>query len=98
MRQDDDRVERVGWMVKSSRRHVGWENCSSVGRTLWLSGRVRYLPPEMSQARIPLYPLQKDLEQVLHSQLNIAHRRVNSYTVNSVVGRACEWLMLREAL
>ena len=24
---DDDRVERVGWMVKSSRRCVGWEDC-----------------------------------------------------------------------
>ena len=27
VRQDDDRVERVGWMVKSSRRYVGWEDC-----------------------------------------------------------------------
>ena len=28
VRQDDDRVERVGWMVKSSRRYVGWRgNC-----------------------------------------------------------------------
>ena len=27
MREDDDRVERVGWMVKSSRRYVGWEDC-----------------------------------------------------------------------
>jgi len=26
MRQDDDRVERVGWMVKTSRRYVGWED------------------------------------------------------------------------
>jgi len=26
-RQDDNRVERVGWMVKSSRRYVGWEDC-----------------------------------------------------------------------
>jgi len=25
VRQDVDRVERVGWMVKSSRRYVGWE-------------------------------------------------------------------------
>ena len=25
-RQDNDRVERVGWMVKSSRRYVGWED------------------------------------------------------------------------
>ena len=25
VRQDDDRVERVGWMVESSQRHVGWE-------------------------------------------------------------------------
>jgi len=27
VRQDDDQVERVGWMVKSSRRYVGWEDC-----------------------------------------------------------------------
>ena len=27
VRQDDDRVERVGWIVKSSRRYVGWEDC-----------------------------------------------------------------------
>ena len=27
VRQDGDRVERVGWMVKSSRRYVGWEDC-----------------------------------------------------------------------
>jgi len=26
VRQDDDRVERVGWMVKSSRKYVGWED------------------------------------------------------------------------
>ena len=25
VRQDDARVERVGWMVKSSRRYVVWE-------------------------------------------------------------------------
>ena len=23
--QDDDRVERVGWMVKISRMYMGWE-------------------------------------------------------------------------
>jgi len=27
VRQDDDRVERVDWMVKSSRSYVGWEDC-----------------------------------------------------------------------
>ena len=27
VRQDDNRVERVGWMVKSWRRYVGWEDC-----------------------------------------------------------------------
>ena len=27
VRQDDDRVERVSWMVKSWRRNVGWEDC-----------------------------------------------------------------------
>jgi len=27
VRQEDDRVERVGWMVKSSQNYVGWEDC-----------------------------------------------------------------------
>ena len=27
VRQDDDRVEHVGWMVKSLRRYVGREDC-----------------------------------------------------------------------
>ena len=27
VRHDDDRVERVGWMTKSARRYVGWEDC-----------------------------------------------------------------------
>ena len=27
VKQDDDRVEGVGWMVKSSRRYMGWEDC-----------------------------------------------------------------------
>ena len=26
VRQEDDRVERVCWMVKSSRRYAGWED------------------------------------------------------------------------
>ena len=29
VRQDDDRVERVGWMVKSSRRYVGWKTAGN---------------------------------------------------------------------
>ena len=40
MRQDDDRVERVGWMVKSLQRYVGWEDWRELqvrGRTLkWM--------------------------------------------------------------
>jgi len=27
VRQNNDRVERIGRMVKSSRRYVGWEDC-----------------------------------------------------------------------
>ena len=27
VRTEVDRVERVGWMVKSSRRYLGWECC-----------------------------------------------------------------------
>jgi len=31
VRQDDDRLERVGWMVKSSRRYVSWEDWRDSG-------------------------------------------------------------------
>ena len=34
VRQDDDRVERVGWMVKSSRRYVGWEDAKPESKQL----------------------------------------------------------------
>ena len=27
VRQEEDHVERVGWMVKSLRRYVGWDDC-----------------------------------------------------------------------
>ena len=30
VRQADDRVERVGWMVNSSRRYLGWEHCKEL--------------------------------------------------------------------
>ena len=35
VREDDDRVERVGWMVKSSRRYVGWEDCREDCREMY---------------------------------------------------------------
>src|SRR6218665_472811 len=48
----------------------------------WLSGRVRCLPSRGSKVRIPLVPPRRDVGKVLHLQLPIALRRVNSNTVS----------------
>ena len=44
VRKDDDQVERVGWMVKSSRRYVGWKDCREMyvrDRTLkWMRSGI----------------------------------------------------------
>ena len=44
VRQDDDRIERVGWIVKSSGRYVGREDCRELqvrGRTLkWMPWKL----------------------------------------------------------
>jgi len=71
-----------------------------VSRTLPLWGVVAHwlsqcLSTEGSQARIALQPTRRDLGQVLHLELPVALRRVNSDTVsNDVVGIASERLML----
>jgi len=51
---------------------------------------VQRLASEGSQVRIPLHPPRGDLGQVLHSQLPVALRRVNSDSVNAIVRSACE--------
>ena len=38
VRTEDDRAERVGWMVKRSRRYLGWEYCrAEVLNLFWLT-------------------------------------------------------------
>ena len=43
VRQDDDRVERVRWMVKSSQRYVGWEDLGSHGCSMCTTLLVLYI-------------------------------------------------------
>ena|SRR6218665_101502 len=51
----------------------------------------RCLSPRGSRVRIPLKPPRRDLGQVLHLQLPVALRRVNSDTVSlAVIGSTCE--------